>query len=300
LKRLLHRRSFTRIFPLLPILICLSWPELNRAEPLPMGPVELTQTDQKQADHKETQKGQEADKPQAVLTAAEAIAEYAIFAYGGRRQRELVRTAVQEEGTIRLATDQGDMNGAYTMRSIRREKSWQDLLRVDIELSPPGSTDARDPTVKYLIAFNGASVWSAQNGQYITPKPEVETAFRAQLTHDYTALLRYKEDGSKVELIGQETVDGIATHKLDLTAPNGEKTRFWISAKTYRVLHVEYELTLAEGQPPTKYKVSFYYTPYRITQNTLTPSRRKMYQDILIDSITCSAKLDPELFQHLP
>jgi hypothetical protein len=119
------------------------------------------------------------------------------------------------------------------------------------------------------------------------------------------ALLRYKEDGSKLELVGPEKVVGVDTNAVDLTNPNGEKTRFWISTKTYRVLHAEYLLKMREDQPPVKYRVSYTYSPFRVVQNTLVPSRRVMTQDgkfvqeITLNNIVYSAKLDPEIFQHL-
>jgi hypothetical protein len=251
-------------------------------------------------------KNQEKAKAAEVkFTPVETIVELAIIAYGGRKQLETVRTAIQEEGTIRLATDQGDMTGDFNLRMMRREKSWQDLLRVDLNLTPPGQEPRPGSGVKYTIGFNGASVWSAQNNQYVTPKPEAEAAFRAQLTREYMTLLRYKEDGSKIELIGPETVVGLDTNVVDLTTPNGEKTRFWISTKSYRVLHSEYELKLADAQTGTKYRISYYYTPYRVVQNTLVPVRRVMTQDgkfvqeIILTNIVYSAKLDPEVFQHL-
>jgi hypothetical protein len=119
------------------------------------------------------------------------------------------------------------------------------------------------------------------------------------------ALLRYKEDGSKIELVGPETVVGVVTNVIDLTNPSGEKTRYWISTKTFRVLHAEYELKLAESQTATKYRISYFYTPFRVVQNTLVPVRRVMTQDgkfvqeINLNNITYSAKVDPEIFQHL-
>ncbi|MFP5263232.1 MAG: hypothetical protein ACLGJB_15125 [Blastocatellia bacterium] len=238
------------------------------------------------------------------LSPVETVVELAIIAYGGRRQLETVRAAIQEEGTIRLATEQGDLTGDFVLRSLRREKTWLDLLRVDLNLSPPGS-DSRQGGVKYSIGYNGATVWSAQNNQYVNPKPEAEAAFRAQLTREYMALLRYKEDGSKIELVGPETVVGVDTNVIDLTNSNGEKTRYWVSTKTYRILHSEYELKLAEGQAPTKYRISYFYTPFRVVQNTLVPIRRVMTQDgkfvqeVNLNNIIYSAKIDPEVFQHL-
>jgi hypothetical protein len=257
-------------------------------------------------DQKELEKNRK--KTEAIkLSPVETIVEVTILAYGGRPNLEAARKSAQEIGSIRLATDQGDINGTYNMRSMRREKSWLDLLRVDLDLSPPTSAQQQGaaPEVKYTVAFNGASVWSAQNSQYITPRPDAEAAFRAQLTHDYTTLLRYKEDGSKIELIGPETVVGIDTHVIDLTLPSGEKTRYWISKEFYRVLHLEYQLSIGQGQEPTKYRLSYFYTPFRVVQNTLVPTRRVMYQngkfvqEIKLNTITYSAKIEPEVFQHL-
>jgi hypothetical protein len=257
---------------------------------------------------------QDKAKPtEAKLTQAEANVELTIVAYGGRKALETARAAIQEEGTIRLATDQGDLTGLYKLRSTRKEKSWLDLLRVDLELTPSDavSRGSSAPAIKYIIGFNGASVWSAQNNQYVNPRPDAEVAFRAQLSHEYAALLRYKEDGSKLEYIGHETVVGVETTALDLTTANGEKTRYWISTGsskkpgTYRILHAEYELKLGEGKPTNKYRIAYYYTPFRVVQNTLVPSRRvmtqngKFVQEITLTNITYSAKLDPEIFLHL-
>ncbi|HXG67561.1 MAG TPA: hypothetical protein VNO70_20835 [Blastocatellia bacterium] len=252
-------------------------------------------------------KDQKAGEPKVEYTQAEIIAEYAIIAYGTREQLQKARASIREEGNIRLASDQGDITGTHLLRSMRRDKSWQDLLRVDLELNPPEAAQRQGApsSIKYVAAFNGASMWSAQNGQYVTPRPEVQAAFLAQLTHDYTTLLRYKEDGSKLEYKGQETVVGLPAHVIELTTPNGEKTKYYISTKSYRILHLDYELKLSDDQPPTKYRISYYYTPLKVVQNTLVPTRRvitqdgKFVQEITFVSADYSAKLDPEIFQHL-
>ena len=236
------------------------------------------------------------------LTPAEGVVEVAILAYGGRQQLQNARANVQEQGTIRLATDQGDSTGTFMLRSIRRDKSWEDLLRVDLDLTPPGAESQSG--VDYTIAFNGASVWSAQNDRYLTTRPEVEEAFKAQLVRDYITLLRYKEDGSKIELKDPETIVGLQAYVVELTLPDGKKTKYWLSAKTFRILHLEYEVKTAEGQP-TKFRISYYYTPPRVAQNTLVPTRRVMTQDgkfvqeISISTLNFSQKLDQEIFQHL-
>jgi hypothetical protein len=259
-------------------------------------------------DLEKAKKLEEAKAAQVKLTPAETAIELAIIAYGGRKQLDIARAATQEGGTIRLATEQGDLSGNYLVRSMKKEKSSLDLLRVDLELSPAENAQGQTAApIKYVIGFNGASVWSAQNGQYVTARAGADIAFRAQLTHEYMAALRYKEDGSKLDYVGLETVVGVESFVIDLTTADGEKTRYWLSTRTYRVLHCEYELKLAEGQPPTKYRIDYYYTPFSaaVVQNTLVPVRREMKQDgkfvqeIKLTNIVYSAKLDPEIFQHL-
>ena len=93
---------------------------------------------------------------------------------------------------------------------------------------------------------------------------------------------------------------------LELTTPDGAKTTYWVSAKTYRILHVEYDLNLGANLPPVKYRISYFYTPLRVVQNTLVPGRRVMYQggkfvqEITINQFNYGTKFDPEIFQHLP
>ena len=258
-------------------------------------------------DKKKQEQTNAAPVGQPALTPVEAVVEVTILAYGGRKALETSRASITEQGTIKLATDQGDVTGTFHLRSIRKEKSWLDLLRTDLELNTPEAARKQGAaaTVKYVIAFNGATVWSAQNDQYANARPEAEAAFRALLSHEYTTLLRYKEDGSKIELKDAETRTGIATNVVELTTPEGQKTRYWISTKTYRILHAEYDLKLGAELAPIKYLVSYYYTPLRVVQNTLVPVRKVMMQDgkfvqeVTLTSIGYSAKLDPEIFQHL-
>jgi outer membrane lipoprotein-sorting protein len=259
----------------------------------------------KVASPKDIEKQKQAE---AKLSPAEAVAELIIYAYGSRLNLEPARANIQEEGTIRLATEQGDITGNYLLRQSKREKSWLDLLRVDLDLSTPEEAQKQGAlkSVKYIIGYNGASVWSAQNDKYVNPRPDAEAAFKAQLTHDYAALLRYKEDGSKLELKKPETVVGVECNVLELTLPDGTKTTYWVSSKTYRILHAEYSVALAADQPPVKYRISYFYTPLRVVQNTLVPGRRVMYQDgkfvqeITINQFTYGTKFDAEIFQHLP
>jgi len=288
----------------LPLLAQEQEKKTEKADPTQKDDTKIPTQKEIEKERKSKEKGKEG-QPQ--LSQGELIVEATIFAYGGRQQLQASRASFQEDGNIRLATDQGDITGTYVVRSSRRDKSWLDLMRTDLDLAPPEEAQRQGApsSIKYTIAFNGASIWSAQNDQYISPRPEAEAAYKAQLVHDYSALLRYKEDGSTIELRDPETVVGVPAHVIDLTMANGEKTRYWISKNSFRILHAEYELKLADQNTPVKYKISYYYTPVRVVQNTLVPSRKVMMQDgkftqeMTVTSLNSQAKLEPEVFQHL-
>ena len=57
-----------------------------------------------------------------VFEARLAAIELALIAYGGRKQLDIARAAIQEAGTIRLATEQGDLTGNYLLRSMKNIK----------------------------------------------------------------------------------------------------------------------------------------------------------------------------------
>jgi hypothetical protein len=221
---------------------------------------------------------------------AEQLAEVVILAYGGRGELQQVRINGSEEGNIRLTSSDKDIEGRIVRRFNRKEATTQDLMRIDVDL----------PKEKLTFGFNGYTVWAARDGVNFTPSQEAEASFLASLTHSYDALLRYKEQESTVERCGEECVVGIDTVMLDLTRKNGQKTRYYISAKTYRILHLEYELKLRPEDQPTKYRESFF--DFRPIQNTLVPTKSLLYengrfiQEIKLTQVKYHTKLDDELF----
>ncbi|MEW6736634.1 MAG: hypothetical protein AB1489_35420, partial [Acidobacteriota bacterium] len=220
---------------------------------------------------------------------AEQLAELVILAYGGRAELQQVRTNGVEDGLIRLPTDNKDIEGRIFRKFLRRDNG-SDLLRVDVEL----------PTQKLTFGYNGYTMWAARDGVNFTPTKEAEQGFLASLTHKYEALLRYKEQESTVTRCGSDCIVGIDTEMLDLIRKDGSKTRFYISTKTFRILHLEYELQVTADGPPTKYRESFY--DFRPVQNTLVPTKQVLYengrlvQEIRLTQIKYHDKLDEEIF----
>ena len=81
--------------------------------------------------------------------------------------------------------------------------------------------------------------------------------------------MRYKENGSTLELAGHEKLMGVDYFFIDVTDKAGRKTRFYVSSKTYRVMMLEYE------EDGVKYRRRFY--NYNYAQGTLVPYHQRPY-----------------------
>jgi len=237
------------------------------------------------------QKEKKVQNDQKALT-AETVAETAVYLYGGREALTNVRVNGIERANITLPTANGDLQGQLITRFVRKDKSWLDFKRIDLVLQGSDSLS---------IGFNGAKLWSTLNGLQIDPRPEQAKTFQASLIHSYTSLLRYREDASKVELKGQQAVKGLDCHVLVMTHEDGSQTTFFISTKTFHVLHADYELKLI-GDTPTKFRISYY--DYKPIQNTFVPMRTEVYENgrlsqrIVTTSINFNIVLEDDVFNH--
>jgi hypothetical protein len=248
----------------------------------------LLENKQDKEDKKEDKKKSDRDKKIEKLT-AEELAEIVLFAYGGRTELQQVRTSGIEEGTIKLTGEDKDIEGRITRRFSRKSADAQDLTRIDVKL----------PNQEITFGFNGFTVWAARDGIGFTPDVGAEKSFSASLIHNYESLLRYKELGGTLERVGTESIVGIENLLLDLTHKNGAKTRYFISSKSYRILHLEYEVALSD-EKPTKFRESFF--DFRPIQNTVVPAKSILYengrliQEILFTQIRYHTPIDEETF----
>jgi hypothetical protein len=87
---------------------------------------------------------------------------------------------------------------------------------------------------------------------------------------------------------------GVEYHILDVTDKQSRRTRFYISAKTFRVMMLDYE------QDGVKYRRKFY--DYNYAQGTLVPYRSALYagdrliEETEIGTVTFGQKIDDKIF----
>ena len=90
-------------------------------------------------------------------------------------------------------------------------------------------------------------------------------------------------------------------HVIDLKHADGSTTRYFISAKTWRILHLEYDFTIPGQEQPTHVRESFY--DFRVVQNTLAPFLVKRYEDdhlvqeTKFTEVTFGVQIDKAIFE---
>jgi hypothetical protein len=221
-----------------------------------------------QQDAKKDAKEAEKPKPDSKEKfTAEQIVESVIFLYGTRPGLEQIRRYGVERGKITRYPAEGNPDEAnYERRFVRGENLDKDKIRLDQKL----------PTMEYSLIFEDGKLWGLINGAAFTPRQDATTSFISQHHHSLDTLLRYKECGSTISLEGKEQQKGLELYVIDLVDKEKRKTRFFISARSLRVLWLEYE----EGPPggvPVKYTRKF--LDYRIVQQTLAPYRIVLLED---------------------
>jgi hypothetical protein len=202
---------------------------------------------------------------------AEDVAERTITAYGSRAAIYAVQRNGILRGQITLLGPEGAREGKTTTKFIRKPQMRDDLLLIDLEL----------PGTKFTIGFDGKQTWAVHNGEAQEPSPETANAFRAAHAHSYEALLRYKENNSKLEYVGNKSLlPGTSASELDivdLVTPEGERTRYEISRRTSHILYLEYEMKASASAPPTKYRLAF--SDFKAIQNTLVPFQTLVFEN---------------------
>jgi hypothetical protein len=232
-----------------------------------------------------------ADQPKNVT--AEQVVETVIFFYGSRPLLTQIRRNGLERGRMSRMTPEGRPEEArYELRFMHGERTEKDKYRID----------QKTPQAEYSLINSEGRVFGIINGSPFTPRAETAADFLSQQTHSIDALLRYKENDSKLASAGKDKQQGIGLYVIDLTDKANRKTRYFISAKSFRVLWLEYEETPPDGTTPVKYTKRFY--DYRVAQNTLVPYRTVLLEDgkqtleMRVLTVTYGVKMEDSLFKH--
>ena len=218
---------------------------------------------------------------------AEQVVESVILVYGTRPALDHIRRNGIERGRITRTTAEGNIEETnYERRFVRGENLEKDKIRLDQRL----------PTMEYSLIYGDGKLWGLINGAAFTPRQDATANFISQHVHSIDSLLRYKECGSTVTLVGKEQQKGLELFVVDLTDKQNRQTRYFISARSLRVLWLEYD------EAGVKYTRKFH--DYRAVQQTLAPYRTVLLEDgrqsqeTRILTITYGAKVDDSIFKN--
>ncbi len=195
------------------------------------------------------------------------LVEFAIQNYGGRQALFTVQKNGIIKNNLKLINGATIREGRTVTKFIRKPKSKEDLVILELDL----------PETKFTMGFDGEKSWATNNGEKAELSPELNSAFRTSYTHGYEALLRYKEDEGKIEYIETKKLASLEMDVIDLTSADGSKTRFEVSRRTGKVLQLEYETKGVDGSP-TKYRLLF--QDFKIVQNlVVVPYKTVVYEN---------------------
>src|SRR5829696_8958529 len=252
----------------------------------------VQQKETKQDTKQDTKPVAKPDPKQDTKYTAEQIVESTILIYGSRPLLEQIRRNGVERGKLTRFPTQGNPEEAdYERRFVRGESLEKDKIRLDQKM----------PTMEYSLIYGDGNLWGVINGAAFTPRQDATTSFISQHHHSIDSLLRYKECGSTITLVGKDQQKGLDLFMIDLVDKDKRKTRYYISARSLRVLWLEYE----EGNPggsPVKYTRKF--LDYRAVQQTLVPYRTVLLEDgrqsqeSRVLTITYGVKVNDSIFQR--
>ena len=194
---------------------------------------------------------------------AEQIAESAIFVYGfpgGRETLNQIRKTTFERGKVTQVNAEGKTEKSnYERYIVRAESLDKEKIRLEQEL----------PSVRFSLIYNENKIFGIYNESVFEPREDVINTFQNQIWHGLEALLRYKENGATLALDGKDKIAGVEFYRLDVTDKQNRRTRFFVSAKSFRVMMLEYT------ESGVKYLRKYY--DYNYAQGTLVPYRTVLW-----------------------
>ena len=229
------------------------------------------------------------DASKVGVVTAENVAESAILIYGGFLGREhlnQIRKTTYERGKTTIVNAQGQTEKANYERWVQRADSLdKEKIRFYQEY----------PSTRYAMVYSNDKIFGIYNDAVFAPRDELVKSFENQIWHGLEALLRYKENGSTLSLDGKEKIMGVEFYRLDVTDKQNRQTRFFISAKSFRVMHLEYT------EAGIKYVRKYY--DYNYAQGTLVPFRTvlwagdKQVEETEVLIMSFGMRLDDALFK---
>jgi hypothetical protein len=223
---------------------------------------------------------------QVTMSAAQ-IVDKNIAARGGLPAWHAVQTLTME-GTLDAG---GKVNHAlpFVMKLKRAHKS-----RLEIVFNEQTSVQV----------YDGNQGWKVRpflNRNEVEPYTKAEANSAAANDELDGPLVDYAAKGTKVALLGNESVEGHPAYKLKLTLRSGEQRNLWIDAATFLELKADGAPRILDGK---SHPVEVYYRDYKSEHGLVVPHTLetavqgvKATYKIQVSRVAVNETLDDSLFQ---
>lgn len=265
-----------------------------------------------------------ADTPSAKAgLSADQIVERNVAARGGLAAWRAVRTLSLEGkmgagGNQRATLSLPKSDPKQFANALPQRRTEETQLPFVMEMERPRK-------VRVELQFKGQTavqVYDGTNGWKVRPflnRAEVEPYSTDEIKKASTQedldgpLVDYASKGSKVELDGNEKVEGRDTYRLKITERNGQTSHVWIDAQTFLEAKIEGQPRRLDG---TDHPVEVYYGDYRTVDGLKIPFLMETRvlpvgknalnlrdtpvppEKIVISKIVVNPKLDDKLFSR--
>jgi hypothetical protein len=219
--------------------------------------------------------------PTAPTLSAAQIVEKNVAARGGlqtwRAVETMTMTGKMGAGGNRRATlslpVQVRPNAEGPLQGVRQRPVDEVQLPFVMDLARPHKR-------RFELVFNGQTaiqVYDGTNGWKLRPylnRRDVEPFSAEELKIASSQpdldgpLVDYAVKGTKIELVGMETVEGRNTYKVKLTMNDGSSKNVWIDAQTFLETKIEGQPRRLDG---TDHPVEVYYRDYRPVSGVVVP-----------------------------
>ncbi len=194
------------------------------------------------------------------------IAESSILVYSGLRGRQAidqVRKTTVEIGELIIANPDGKTTSkaSYERKVLRGDSLGEEKIRLDQKF----------PNAEYALVYNGDKIFGLFNNAVFSPREDASKSFQDLIWHGLEALLRYRENGSKVLFEKEDKIMNVDFYVVNVIDKEDRKTTFYVSKKYLRVMMLEYE---SDGK---KYRRKYY--DHNYAQGTLVPYRSVLWAD---------------------
>lgn len=205
-----------------------------------------------------------------------------IEARGGYDRMKALET-LKMTGTVSV---QG-MELPFTLYQMR-----PDRIRIESTMQGETFTQASDGETAWVVM----PMMGTTNPQAM-PADQAR-AFREQSDFD-GLLVDYRDEGRTVELVGQDTLDGMPVYQLQVTSTDGDTTQVYLDGEEF----LERRQTRLLETPQGKAEVVSVLSDYRPVAGVLMPHRittrvnGMTYQEVRVETVQENPELDEALFR---